>query len=103
MTLPTINEISDEESGNELLFCQLDYRVGKRDGAEQAYRAVAKELRELIADRACQDFITLKAEVEKIAEHLEGEVVMKGITIVSVEEATPELIAKYLEGEKVTR
>ena len=45
------------------------YEQGKKD----AKKEIAKELREIINDRACQDFVTLKAEMTKLAEQLDGE------------------------------
>jgi len=35
-------------------------------------KELADELKKILNDRACQDFITLKAEMEKLAEQLDG-------------------------------
>ena len=103
MTLPTAEELSANICPVGIPKEQERHLIRLLDMvAYDAYRAVAKELRELIADRACQDFITLKAEVEKIAEQLESEKVAKA----SAGQGMPAYMRRRkqrLEGEKVTR
>ena len=70
MTLLALKESLEKYFCREDDFSLFDYVLVFGKDRE---RQIAKELRATINDRACWDFVTLKAEMEKLAERLDGE------------------------------